>query len=81
MVTKPKQPRLPAVSQTQKLLFQQRPSRRQSSSRLREPIRYPGLALEHPEFEVVEVASGPEVHYEIKGKLNTPVRRSANRNI
>ena len=33
----------------------------------------PDWRLEHPEFEVVEVANGPEVHYEIKGKLNTPV--------
>src|SRR5215472_4430574 len=33
----------------------------------------PDWRLEHPEFEVVEVVSGPEVHYEIKGKLNTPV--------
>src|SRR6266702_6144692 len=33
----------------------------------------PDWRLEHPEFEVVEVASGPEVHYEIRGKLNTPV--------
>ena len=33
----------------------------------------PDWRLEHPEFEVVEVSGGPEVHYEIKGKLNTPV--------
>src|SRR5246127_653722 len=33
----------------------------------------PDWRLEHPEFEVVEVSSGPEVHYEIRGKLNTPV--------
>lgn len=33
----------------------------------------PDWRLEHPEFEVFEVSSGPEVHYEIKGKLNTPV--------
>jgi TPP-dependent pyruvate/acetoin dehydrogenase alpha subunit len=33
----------------------------------------PDWRLEHPEFEVVEVSDGPEIHYEIKGKLNTPV--------
>jgi TPP-dependent pyruvate/acetoin dehydrogenase alpha subunit len=33
----------------------------------------PDWRLEHPEFEVVEISAGPEVHYEIKGKLNTPV--------
>jgi TPP-dependent pyruvate/acetoin dehydrogenase alpha subunit len=33
----------------------------------------PDWRLERPEFEVVEVASGAEVHYEIRGKLNTPV--------
>ncbi len=33
----------------------------------------PDWRLERPEFEIVEVANGPEVHYEIKGKLNTPV--------
>src|SRR5262252_7004057 len=33
----------------------------------------PDWRMEFPEFEVFEVAKGPEVHYEIKGKLNTPV--------
>src|SRR5690349_7235040 len=33
----------------------------------------PDWRLEHPEFEVIEVTSGPEVHYEIKGKLDAPV--------
>src|SRR5215813_12865234 len=33
----------------------------------------PDWRLEHPEFEVFEVSSGAEVHYEIKGKLNAPV--------
>src|SRR5262245_14512746 len=33
----------------------------------------PDWRLEHPEFEVVEISTGSEVHYEIKGKLNTPV--------
>src|ERR1043165_2124934 len=32
----------------------------------------PDWRLEQPEFEVREVTDGPEVHYEIKGKLNTP---------
>src|SRR3954470_14707085 len=33
----------------------------------------PDWRLEQPEFEVREVNDGPEIHYEIKGKLNTPV--------
>src|SRR5215475_15669177 len=33
----------------------------------------PDWRLEQPEFEVREVSAGPEVHYEIKGKLNAPV--------
>src|SRR5579864_6871127 len=33
----------------------------------------PDWRLEHPEFEVLEITDGPEIHYEIKGKLNTPV--------
>jgi TPP-dependent pyruvate/acetoin dehydrogenase alpha subunit len=33
----------------------------------------PDWRLERPEFEVYEVSAGPEVHYEIKGKLNAPV--------
>jgi TPP-dependent pyruvate/acetoin dehydrogenase alpha subunit len=33
----------------------------------------PDWRLEQPEFEVIEVTSGPEIHYEIRGDLNTPV--------
>jgi TPP-dependent pyruvate/acetoin dehydrogenase alpha subunit len=33
----------------------------------------PDWRLEQPEFEVIEVSAGPEVHYEIKGKLDEPV--------
>src|SRR6266852_2701671 len=33
----------------------------------------PDWRLEHPDFEVVEVSNGSEVHYEIRGNLNTPV--------
>src|SRR5215467_14232840 len=33
----------------------------------------PDWRLEQPEFEVREVSDGPEIHYEIRGKLNTPV--------
>src|ERR1700756_915785 len=39
----------------------------------------PDWRLEHPEFEVVEIAGGPEVHYEIRGKLDSavpPIRES-----
>src|SRR5579864_2422642 len=32
----------------------------------------PDWRLEQPEFEVREVSDGPEIHYEITGKLNTP---------
>src|SRR5436305_3626243 len=33
----------------------------------------PDWRLEQPEFEVVEVSGGQEVHYEIRGQLDTPV--------
>jgi len=33
----------------------------------------PDWRLENPGFEIVEVSQGPEVHYEIRGKLDTPV--------
>ena len=33
----------------------------------------PDWRLEKPDFEVVEVNQGTEVHYEIRGKLDTPV--------
>jgi TPP-dependent pyruvate/acetoin dehydrogenase alpha subunit len=33
----------------------------------------PDWRLERPEFEVVEVSEGQEVHYEIRGQLDTPV--------
>lgn len=33
----------------------------------------PDWRLERPEFEVIEVSKGPEVHYEIRGQLDTPV--------
>src|ERR1051326_4891407 len=33
----------------------------------------PDWRLEQPEFEVREISDGPEIHYEISGKLNTPV--------
>src|SRR5262252_4862450 len=33
----------------------------------------PDWRLEQPEFEVIEVSKGPDVHYEIRGKLDTPV--------
>src|SRR5215467_10862094 len=33
----------------------------------------PDWRLEQPEFEVIEVSKGPEVHYEIRGNLKTPV--------
>jgi len=39
----------------------------------------PDWRLEQPEFEIIEVASGPEVHYEIRGKLDSavpPIRES-----
>jgi TPP-dependent pyruvate/acetoin dehydrogenase alpha subunit len=33
----------------------------------------PDWRLENPEFEVIEVNNGPEVHYEVRGKLDAPV--------
>ena len=33
----------------------------------------PDWRLEHPEFEVIEISEGQEVHYEIRGQLDTPV--------
>src|SRR2546421_1080837 len=33
----------------------------------------PDWRLEQPEFEIVEVSGGQEVHYEIRGQLDTPV--------
>ncbi|HEY6349351.1 MAG TPA: thiamine pyrophosphate-dependent dehydrogenase E1 component subunit alpha [Candidatus Angelobacter sp.] len=33
----------------------------------------PDWRLEKPVFEVVEISKGPEVHYEIRGKLDAPV--------
>jgi pyruvate dehydrogenase E1 component alpha subunit/2-oxoisovalerate dehydrogenase E1 component alpha subunit len=33
----------------------------------------PDWRLERPEFEVIEVSKGPEVHYEVRGELDTPV--------
>src|SRR5438067_12044206 len=33
----------------------------------------PDWRLEKPEFEVIEVSQGDEVHYEIRGKLDIPV--------
>src|ERR1700724_1583089 len=33
----------------------------------------PDWRLERPEFEVIEISEGQEVHYEIRGQLDTPV--------
>src|SRR5215469_15622415 len=33
----------------------------------------PDWRLENPEFEVIEISKGPEVHYEVRGKLDAPV--------
>src|SRR5437899_985772 len=49
-----------------------RPSSRAAAVRVNQ-YGIPDWRLEQPEFEVFEVSAGPEVHYEIKGKLNTPV--------
>ncbi len=48
------------------------PSAKAPSVRLNQ-YGIPDWRLEQPEFEVFEVSNGPEVHYKIKGKLNTPV--------
>jgi hypothetical protein len=49
-----------------------RPSAKSPAVRVNE-YGIPDWRLEQPEFEIVEVAAGPEVHYEIKGKLSTAV--------
>jgi len=33
----------------------------------------PDWRLEKPDFEVIEISKGEEVHYEIRGKLDAPV--------
>src|SRR5215469_14174206 len=41
----------------------------------------PDWRLEKPDFEIVEISKGPEVHYEIRGKLDAPappIRESRN---
>jgi hypothetical protein len=49
-----------------------RPAAKSPAIRINE-YGIPDWRLEQPEFEVREITDGPEVHYEIKGKLNTPV--------
>ncbi|HKD80104.1 MAG TPA: thiamine pyrophosphate-dependent dehydrogenase E1 component subunit alpha [Candidatus Angelobacter sp.] len=49
-----------------------RPSAKSAGVRTNE-YGIPDWRLEQPEFEIVEISSGPEVHYEIKGKLSAPV--------
>src|SRR5262249_17592356 len=48
-----------------------RPANKASTARTNE-YGIPDWRLENPDFEVVEVSQGTEVHYEIRGKLNTP---------
>src|SRR5205809_1905275 len=43
-----------------------------SSSRVNQ-YGIPYWRLEHPEFEVIEISDGQQVHYEIRGQLDTPV--------
>jgi TPP-dependent pyruvate/acetoin dehydrogenase alpha subunit len=49
-----------------------RPAARANAVRVNQ-YGIPDWRLEQPEFEVREISDGPEIHYEIKGKLNTPV--------
>ena len=49
-----------------------RPGNRAPGARTNE-YGIPDWRLEKPDFEVVEVSQGAEVHYEIRGKLDAPV--------
>jgi pyruvate dehydrogenase E1 component alpha subunit/2-oxoisovalerate dehydrogenase E1 component alpha subunit len=49
-----------------------RPSNQASGIRLNE-FGIPDWRLERPEFDIVEVNRSGEVHYEVRGKLDTPV--------
>ena len=72
MATKTKATRSPGPLSKTKASSNGRPASANSAVRVNEH-GIPDWRLEQPEFEVVEVSSGPEVHYEIKGKLDTPV--------
>src|SRR5215468_4405035 len=75
MPTKPKSPKHPAPKSSTKASA----NGARSNGRPKAPavrVNQFGISdwrLEQPEFEIVEITSGADVHYEIKGKLNTPV--------
>src|SRR5262249_14793649 len=71
MPTKPRSPKNSAHKQAN-TSRNGRPSAKASAVRVNQ-YGIPDWRLEQPDFEVVEVRKGSEVHYEIKGRLNTPV--------
>lgn len=78
MASKSKQSRS-SQSQRSSVSPNGRPSSKAPAVRLKAPAArlneygIPDWRLGKPEFEVVEITAGPEVHYEIRGKLDTPV--------
>ncbi|HKD15918.1 MAG TPA: thiamine pyrophosphate-dependent dehydrogenase E1 component subunit alpha [Candidatus Angelobacter sp.] len=72
MASKPKTSRKNTQSQKSPISPNGRPGNKASTARTNE-YGIPDWRLENPDFEVVEVSQGTEVHYEIRGKLNTPV--------
>src|SRR5215471_15860396 len=72
MATKPKSAKKPAGKKDSKVSAS--PNGRPSSKAVRvNSYGIPDWRLEQPEFEVIEVSKGPDVHYEIRGNLNRPV--------
>src|SRR5215471_17297374 len=72
MSSKPKSSRKNISSQKSSISPNGRPASNAPGARTNE-YGIPDWRLEKPDFEVVEVSQGPEVHYEIRGKLDTPV--------
>src|SRR5215472_4678675 len=72
MASKPKTSRKNTQSQKSPISPNGRPGNRAPGARTNE-YGIPDWRLENPGFEIVEVSQGPEVHYEIRGKLDTPV--------
>src|SRR5215471_12744865 len=72
MASKPKTSRKNTQSQKSPISPNGRPGNMAPMARTNE-YGIPDWRLEKADFEVVEVSQGPEVHYEIRGKLDTPV--------
>jgi TPP-dependent pyruvate/acetoin dehydrogenase alpha subunit len=74
MATKSKTGKSKAASQSPKSTISSngRPSSKAAAPKLNQ-YGIPDWRLEQPEFEVVEISKGAEVHYEVRGKLDAPV--------